>query len=116
LLRNQQRYQLIKNDQLVKVLGSIPEYTPSWRMIFELLLPLRECINRTANSSESTRVVEIRNLLMASQKKLKRLNLTPPIWQANFHSYLISFSEWVVEILRKLAQGDFPDKSFLTGY
>lgn len=114
LLRNQQRYRLIKNDQLVKVLGPIPKYTPSWRMIFELLLPLRDCINRTANSSESTRVVAIRNLLMASQKNLERLNLTSPILQADYHSYLNSFSEWLIEIARKLAQGDFPDKSFLT--
>ena len=114
LLRNQQRYRLIKNDQLVKVLGPIPEYTPSWRMIFEFLLPLRDCINRTANSSESTRVVEIRNFLIASQKNLVRLNLSSPIWQADFNAYLNSFSEWLIEITRKLAQGDFPDKSFLT--
>lgn len=116
MLRNQQRYRLIKNDHLVKVLGPIPEYIPSWRMIFEFLLPLRDCINRTAKSSESTRVVEIRNSLMASQKNLERLNLTLPIWQTDFHAYLNSFSEWLIDIARKLAQGDFPDKSFLKSH
>jgi hypothetical protein len=114
LLRNQHRYRLIKNDQLIKVLGPIPEYIPSWRMIFEFLLPLRDGINRTAKNSESTKIVEIRNLLMASQKNLERLNLIPPLWQADFHAYLNSFSEWLIEIARKLAQGDFPNKSFLT--
>jgi hypothetical protein len=114
LLRNQNRYRLIKNDQLIKLLGPIPEHTPSWRLIFEFLLPLREGINRTKNNSESTKVVEIRNLLMAYQKNLDRLNLIPPIWQTDFQAYLNSFSEWLIEIARKLAQGDFPNESFLT--
>jgi hypothetical protein len=114
LLRNQQRYRLIKNDQLLKVLGPIPEYAPSWSSIFQVLLPLRACINRTENSSESTRVVEIRNLLITQQKNLQRLRLTPPIWQNNVHAYLNSFSEWLLEITSKLAKGDFPEKSFLT--
>jgi hypothetical protein len=77
-MRNQQRYRLIKNDQLIKVLGSIPDYAPSWRLIFEVLLLARDCIKRTENSSESTRVVEIRNLLQIFQKNLQKLRLTPP--------------------------------------
>jgi len=114
LLRNQQRYRLIKHDQLVKALGPIPEYAPSWRIIFEVLLPLRECIHRTASSSESSRVIEIRNLLITIQQKLQRLNLVPPPWQNNFQAYLNAFSEWLLEITRQLAQGDFPNRSFLT--
>jgi hypothetical protein len=114
LLRNQQRYRLAKNDQLVKVLGPIPEYAPSWRLILEVLLPLRDCIKRIQNSSESTKVVEIRNLLIALQKNLQRLSLAPPPFQINFHAYLNSFSEWLLNIVHKLAQGEFSNKSFLT--
>jgi hypothetical protein len=113
MLRNQHRYRLMKNDQLISILGPIPEYAPSWRLIFEVLLRLRDCIKSTENSSESTRGVEIRNLLIALQKNLQRLSLTPPSLQTNFHAYLNSFREWLLDIVRKLAQGDFPDKSFL---
>jgi hypothetical protein len=114
LLRNQQRYRLIKKDQLIKVLGPVPEFTPSWRIVFEILLQLRDCIKRNENNSESTKVVEIRNFLIAHQKNLQKLDLIPPPMQTNFHSYLNSFTEWLIEIIRQLAQGDFADKSFLT--
>ena len=113
LQRNQQRYRLIKNDQLANVLGPIPVYTPSWQLIFEVILPLRECIGRTEKSSESTKVVEIRNLLFACQKKMQRLSLTPPPLHTNFQAYWNAFSEWLLDIVRKLAYGDFPDRSFL---
>ncbi len=114
MVRNQHRFRLIKNDSLIKVIGSIPEFTPSWHRIFEFLLQLRHCINSSANYSESTRVIIISNFLMNSQKKLEWLNISVPNCQADFHSYLNSFSEWLIEIVSKLAQGDFPDKSFLT--
>lgn len=105
LLRNQQRYRLIKNDQLIEVLGPIPDYAPSWRTIFEILLALRDCISRTEKSSESTRVVEIHNILLAFQKHLNRLSLIPPSRQTSFHAYLNSFSQWLLEVVRKLAEG-----------
>lgn len=114
LLRNQQRYRLIKDDQLLNVLGPLPEYAPSWCMILEILFPLRDCINRIVNDSESTQVIEIRNLLMTFQEQLKRLNLIPPPWHNNFHVYLNLFSEWLLEITDKLAKGNFPNKHFLT--
>jgi hypothetical protein len=108
LLRNQQRYRLIKNDQLARILGPIPEHAPSWRLILEILLPLRDCIKRTQNDSESTRVVAIRTLLTALQKNLQRLSLTPPPLQTNFQAYLSAFREWLLGIVHRLAQGEFP--------
>lgn len=105
MLRNQQRYRLNKNRQQVQVFGAIPEHAPLWRIFFELLLSLRNCIKHTANSSDSTKVVEIRNLLLSHQKQLQRLNLTPPPMQTNFNAYLNSFGEWLIGIARSLAQG-----------
>lgn len=112
LLRNQQRYRLMKSDQLIRILGPVPEYVPPWRTIFETLLPLRDCLNRTAPGSESTKIVEIRNLLIASQKNLQKLNLAPPSWQGNFNVWLASFGKWLIDTVRKLAQGDFSGQSF----
>ncbi len=113
LQRNQQRYRFSKNDQLVKALGPVPKYVPSWRLILEILFPLRDCIKRTEKSSESTKVVEIRNLLTTLQKELHKLNLTPPPFQPNLPAYWKSFSEWLLEIIGKLAYGNITDKSFL---
>lgn len=113
LVRNQQRYRLIKSSQLIKIMGPIPDYAPTWRLVFEILLPLRDCILRTEKSSGSTRVVEMRNLLISLQKQLNRLSLLPPPFQTDFNAYWNTFSQWLLEMVRKLAQGDFPDKSFL---
>lgn len=114
MLGNQLQYRLIKSTQLFKVLGPIPTYAPSWRNILEILLPLRDCIKRTENSSESSKTVEIRNLLIDLQKNLQKLRLSPPSLQTNLHDYLNSFFEWLFEIVKKLAEGNFPNKSFLT--
>lgn len=107
LVRNHQRYRLVKNEQLIKALGPIPKFAPSWRLILEMLLPIRDCVKRIQSYSESTKVVEIRNLLTTLQKKLQRLNLTPPTFQTDFHAYLNAFDEWLLEIVRKLSLGDY---------
>jgi hypothetical protein len=111
-MRNQQRYRLMKREQLLGILGPIPEYAPSWGTIFEVLLPLRDCLNRKGNISESTRIVEIRNLLIASQNKLEVLGLTPPFWQGNLGTWRDAFGEWLIKIASQLAKGDFSDRSF----
>ena len=114
LCRNQQRYRLAKHDQLIKIVGPIPDYTPSWRTIFEFLLTIRDRLHRTEKSAESTRVVEIRNLLTSLQKNLNNIDLEPPPWEGNVHAYLNTFGEWLIEIVRKLAQGDFSYYSRMT--
>ena len=108
-LRNQQRYRLAKNDHLVRALGALPDYAPSWRVIFELLLPLRICIKRTESSSESTKVVEMRNFLQTQEKNLQKLNLKPPPLQTDFKAYLDAVYAWLIEIARKNAEGNFSD-------
>lgn len=113
LLRNQQRYSLIKYDLFIKILGPIPDFVPSWRIILEILLPLRECIIGNENKAESTQVVEIRNFLSNLQQHFQSLNLQPPAMQSNYSAYLNSFKEWIIEIVRKLAEADFSEKFFL---
>jgi hypothetical protein len=108
-LRNQQRYRLAKNDHLVKVLDPLPDYAPSWWTILEVLLSFRDCIRRTENNSESTKVVEIRNLLQTLERNLQKLNLKAPLLQTNFQAYLDSVYAWLLEIARKIAEGHFSD-------
>ncbi len=108
-LRNQQRYRLAKNDYLIRALGPLPDYAPSWRAILEVVLSLRMCIKRTENSSESTKVVEIRNLLQTQEKNLQKLNLKPPPLQTHFQAYLDSVYTWLLEVAQKIAEGNFSD-------
>lgn len=114
LLRNQHRYRLIKNDELLGLLGPLPEYTPSWRLIFEVLFSLQDCIKRSLNSSKTTQAIEIRNLLITRESHLKRLNLSPPVWKNDYQAYLDSFGEWLIDIVSKLASGEFPSNLYLT--
>lgn len=106
LLRNQQRYRLSASDHLIKALGPIPKHALSWGLMLEIIFPLRDCIKRTEKNSDSTKVVEIRNILNILQKKLQRLKLSPPPFQSNFNFYLESFSAWILDIVRKLAHGE----------
>ncbi len=107
LLRNQQRYRLVKREQLIQFLSPLPKYTPSWRHIIEVLLPIRDCLQGIEKYSESTQVVEIRNLLISLQGKLQKLQLTPPSFQGDMGKYLSAFDQWLLNIAGKISQGEF---------
>ncbi|HSX11163.1 MAG TPA: hypothetical protein VLF94_05565 [Chlamydiales bacterium] len=100
---NQRRYRLDGN--LLGVLKPIPTQAPEWRHIFKVLLTLRDCIARTERSSESTKVVEIRNCLGDLERSLQRLGVTPPGFTNNFGGYIEAFSEWVTGWADRLAAG-----------
>lgn len=106
-VRNQLRYAFAKRDQIANIMGPLPEFAPSWRHVFEVLLILRTCIQKTARQSESTKVVEVRNTLIALEETLHKLNLTVPPMQSDFHAYWNSFTEWILGIAQSLAEGRF---------
>lgn len=107
LLRNQQRYRLSKRKQLLKILGPLPRYTPQWRHIIEVILPIRDYLQRFKHSSESTQVIEIRNLLTSLHKELKTLKLIPPSFEGDLSQYMNSFNQWLMSFISKLSEGDF---------
>jgi hypothetical protein len=96
LVRNQQRFRLTKNNQLTKMFSPIPKHTPPWRLILEILLPLRDCIKRSEKSSESTKVVEIRNILFRFENSFHKLGIVPPPFQSDFHEYMSFFRAWLL--------------------
>ena len=113
ILRNQLRYRMVKNDSLIKALGPIPKYAPPWQSLLEILLTIRDCILSSEEKSESTKVIEIRNQLLALEKKLLRLNISLPPFQKNYQAYLNAFSEWLIDLVRRLAHGELSDKTSL---
>ncbi len=104
LARNQQRYRFLKRDEIAKMLSPFPQFMPPWRKIFEVILKLRECIRKIEKKSDSTKIVEIRNVLMDMEEQLTQLNLTPPPMQPDFHIYWDSFCNWILGILPSLAE------------
>jgi hypothetical protein len=113
-IRNQQRYRLIKNGPLTQILGPLPNYAPSWRIIFEFLFSLRDCLHRNEKSADRTKVVEIHSLFVTLQKHLHRLHFTPPLWKDDFQTYLDASSQWIIETVGHLARCEFSNHSFLT--
>ena len=67
-------------------------------------------------ASESTQVVELRNILLSMQNQLQRLDLCPPPFQGDLHSYLEAFRRWLINIATRLAEGKFPGTSFLKNF
>lgn len=107
LLRNQQRYRLLKREHHLGILGPLPKYIPLWRHIIEVVIAIRVCLQRIKHSSETTQVIEMRNLLASRQANLKRLKLISPSFEGNIPQYMISFSQWLVNFVSKMAEGDF---------
>ncbi len=104
-LRNQLRYQFTKRNQILNLSGKIPEHMPDWRTILEVVLSLRDSIERIETKSESTKMVEIRNLLIKLESPLRQLNLSPPSILADFEAYWKAFAEWILQFLEPLARG-----------
>lgn len=98
--RNQRRYRFAKREQMLELLGSLPQFMPPWWLIFEVILKLRYSIKEVEEKSESTRVVEIRNTLGALKDKLRQLHFEPPPMQSNFQAYWDSFDDWILGIIK----------------
>ena len=94
---NQHLYRLNKNSPLFQMLKPIPEFAPSWHLVFKVLLSLRACIHRIENYSESTKVVELRNCVKEHEKSLEKLGIVPPSFQNNISMYLKNFTQWILE-------------------
>lgn len=101
LLRNQQRYRLVKREALLKILGSLPRNIPSWRHIIAIIISIRGRLKKVQKSSESSQVIEIQNLLISLRTKLKKLNLVAPSFEGDVSHYLYSFRQWLINILHK---------------
>lgn len=101
--RNQLRFGFAKRKEFEEILEPLPRFMPAWRQIFELIIPLRDYIQQIEKKSQSTRVVEVRNVLRGIEDQLKRLKLAAPPMQSDFQLYWDSLSEWTLGILPALA-------------
>ncbi len=107
MVRNQQRYRFTRRNDFLKILSPLPKFMPSWRYLFEVILKLRDCIQRIEKKPDEIKAVEIRNALMDLEDPLHRLNLTPPPIQSDFSAYWDSFTKWLLEILKSLSLGAY---------
>jgi hypothetical protein len=99
---NQQRYRLNKNSHLFDILKPIPSSAPSWRLIFSILLSLRNCILKTKDYSESSQGIEIQNCLREFEGSFQKLGVIPPSFQNNFTTYLDAFNSWLLQWAKML--------------
>jgi hypothetical protein len=107
LLRNQQRYHLLKREELLKILGPLPKYIPLWRHAIEVILPIRMCLQKIKNSSEITQVIEIHNLLISLHPKLKKLQNPPPSFDGDISKYMNLFNQWVIDFSSQMSESKF---------
>jgi hypothetical protein len=101
---NQLRFQLNRNSPIFDLLKPVPQYV-SWRLIFTVLLAIRNCIVQTKNDSASTKVVAIRNCLSGLEDDLNRLGLVPPSFYNDISSYLETFNDWIINWAKNLSEG-----------
>lgn len=107
MIRNQRKYELAKTEQLKRLIGEPPEFSPPWHHILEILISLRYDLSQSEKSSSITRVITIRNALERMKNLLKLTHLSPPILESDPDQYWKLFSKWLLDYVKTLAQGNF---------
>lgn len=105
--RNQLNYYFIKRDQMISILGLIPEVFPPWKQLLELLLPLRTSIQQVEKKSATIQIIEIRSIIAKMENNLRKLNLFPPAMQPEALLYLDSFNRWILKTVESWSHGNF---------
>jgi hypothetical protein len=107
MIRNQKKYELAKTEQLKRLIGEPPEFSPPWHHILEILISLRYDLYQSEKSSNASKVITIRNDLERKKNLLKSIHLFPPILESDPDQYWEIFSKWLLEHVRAIAQGIF---------
>lgn len=107
MIRNQRKYELAKTEQLKRLIGEPPEFSPPWHHILEILISLRYDLVQSEKSSNTTKVITIRNDLERMKNLLKSIHLSPPILESDPDQYWEIFSKWLLEYLKAISQGNF---------
>lgn len=107
MIRNQRKYELAKTEQLKRLIGEPPQFSPPWHYILEILISLRYSLYQSETSSNTTKVITIRNDLERMKNLLKSIHLSPPILESNPDQYWEIFSKWLLEYVKTIAQGNF---------
>lgn len=107
IIRNQRKYELAKTEQLKRLIGEPPEFSPPWQHILEILISLRYDLYQSEKSSNATKVITIRNDLERMKNLLKSIHLSPPILESDPDQYWEVFSKWLLEYVKAIAQGNF---------
>lgn len=107
MIRNQRKYELSKTEQLKRLIGEPPEFSPPWHHILEILISLRYSLYQSEKSSSTTKVITIRNDLERMKNLLKSTHLSPPILESNPDQYWEIFSKWLLGYMKTIAQGNF---------
>lgn len=107
ITRNQKKYGLLKAEQLKQVVGEFPEFSPPWRSILEFFISIRKDLIHSEKDGETVKVVIIRNELKRMDHLLKLIHLSPPSLDSNLQQYWKTFSKWLLDSVKAIAQGDF---------
>lgn len=107
IVRNQRKYELIKNTQLKRVIGELPEFAPPWHLILEALIFLRNDLCQSEKNNVTTNVVIVRNGLEKIKNLLALVHLSPPPLESDPNQYWELFLEWLLNYVKAIAQGNF---------
>jgi len=107
IIRNQRKYEVVKAEQLKRLIGEPPEFSPPWHHILEILISLRSDLYRSEKSSDTTKVIIIRNDLERMKNLLASTHLSPPLLEACQDQYWELFSKWLLDYVKAIAQGNF---------
>ena len=107
IIRNQRKYELAKAEQLKRLIGEPPEFSPPWHHILEILISLRSDLYLSEKNSDATKVIIIRNDLERMKNLLESTHLSPPILESDPDQYWKLFSKWLLDYVKAIVQGNF---------
>lgn len=106
-VRNQFRYNFVRRDQFIKLIGEIPKKMVHWDRILSILLPIRACIKEVEGTPVGVRVIDMRNLFNDLTIQLLQLKLTPPPLQQDFEDYWNNVAKRIIDFSESLSKGKF---------
>lgn len=104
LLRNQKRFTLSKRNEMTQLLGPIPDTSCSWNLLLKVVLTFRALIRQSETKADSSKVVELRNVLVSLEGAFQQLGLKAPPLQSDFTAYWKTFSEWILKLLNQVTK------------
>jgi len=107
VVRNQRKYELVLKEQLKKVVGELPKVAPPWSRILEVLISLRSNLQQVDKNSITTNVVTMRTTLLRIEDLLPSIISSAPSLQSDLNQYWEAFTQWLLEILNAIANGNF---------
>lgn len=105
-VRNQLRYRLARQKELLMLIGRRPEFFPVWKPVFRILASLLDLASRVDDMDPRVRAVEAHRTLRALAPEFRRAGIEGRAEHLGPERVWIEVQRWGLEFASRIASGD----------